>query len=841
MPLLKKVIKMKTKFVIWNHVLILPLFIFGIASGISLHQTWNTSVMGKAIGYGGIIPIDYNSDGKEDLFCTTHDEPYMDYSYSSYWYILSYDAQSNQYIPTHVSEVFEKGITTSAYDDFIGGSEKEYAIGTADGLLLFYSLPQINVIKRYQIEYTDTTKYYGSQQIKKVMPSISRISIHDADNNGEVDIVVHTPNAIMIFSKETMQLIHIVKFTSKSCDIGDIDGDSKNETVLSTGEMYRILPDTIVSLGRYRDSSVFRDPDDLDVYLVDTENDSVCEILNSYRGYKAQQITYFIELFDIDNDSTIWTLSPNWEFSAISVSKSNGTSILLVTDAPGGPSEFSGIHCYNLQSSEKLWRIPIVNDGRGASSPIIADIDGDNKEELFFVFNKNNTAATKILIYTLESKSLEWQSTAMGSPIYGFYAGDINNDGADEYLIAPHSDGTTYTDSAHVLEFDALTHQLKKVAKAGYANMIHDIQVADLDNDGSKELVIAGIDDYGVIYIVDANTFQQKNLFSFQYKLPPILNTRIVPRANGTGNDIIAGCSWVDGIPSTNYAVVSRISNSGEILWKSDTLPHGNITITGIEVCDFDKNGVNEIVSVGKSFLFYDEIDQRYDSLSAGAVTAMDTFFYNQDENPDAVLGTDSGEIIIVDGKSKSIVKKYSTPLRRISAIRTLPQLQNHFIVTNEGRLSVFNASDTTIKWQSERLDVNAGKLNRIFLCQRKNELPKVIVTTRRTVREFEIDTSSSSIAFIGTFNPIQKGFVKSASLSRNGILKISFLSTPSDNLDISIYDISGKNIVNIISKESKGKNLLIGTGNLNYANQLYLLRIKTKGKEWQGKLNTVR
>jgi hypothetical protein len=72
-------------------------------------------------------------------------------------YVLEYDQISGQYLPNHVSEVFEKTITTSGYADFDGDNVSEYAIGMESGIVVLYSMPDLSVKRRLQIEYQDTT------------------------------------------------------------------------------------------------------------------------------------------------------------------------------------------------------------------------------------------------------------------------------------------------------------------------------------------------------------------------------------------------------------------------------------------------------------------------------------------------------------------------------------------------------------------------------------------------------------------------------------------------------------------------------------------------------------
>jgi WD40 repeat protein len=829
-----------------NHRLLFLLFLLGLSlnlKAVSLKETWNTCVLGKSVGYGGIIPIDYNNDGKKELFCTTHDGPYMDYPYGSYWYVLAHDQVSGQYLPSHVSEVFEKGITASGYTDFDGDKDSEYAIGTANGTVVLYGMPDLSVKHRLQVEYPDTTvDYYGTPRISMVQPGILRFIVADADNDGIIDFVVHTAISIVLYDRATLKQKRIIKVVSKACDIGNVNNDARNETVLSTGELLQIMPDTVIKLDRFRDTSVFRDPDDFDIRLVDTDKDSIKEILNSYQGYLNSSITSYIGLFDAVDKRAKWLLAPGWEFSSFSLFNVDSDSLpeLIVTDAPGGPPEDGGVHCFDVEDTSELWHIPIADDGRGSSSPVIADVDGDKKDEIIFVYNRYSSAATKLLVHDLASKQLKWQSTPMGSPIYGFYVGDANNDGKDEYLIAPHSDGTGFADSAHIMEFDASTHQLRRIVRPGYANRIYDLHVGDIDTDGKNELVISGIDDFGALYIVDAATYQQKQLFSFQYMLPPILSARLTKYQAGGAMEIVAGCSWVDGFPSTNYTAVARISASGTVTWKSDTLPYSNLTVSGIETGDFNNDGSAEIVTVGKSLLIHDGKTQAFDSVAVGFSTALDVCDFDKDSDSDFVVGTDSGRIVVIDARSNGITRDYRTELRYITALRKLDFSSDPFpklLAAANGRLALFDTKDSSVVWQSERLDVDAGKLNRLFIYKKQNTLPKVILPTRRTVREFELDTTTSSIKSVFSGSNRFSNFLKSATLSKNGLLKIVFRYPVTEDFQISLLNISGRKCYSTSLKPASSGNIHFIVDKQMLASQVFLLDVKSLNNHFTGKL----
>ena len=135
---------------------------------------------------------------------------------------------------------------------------------------------------------------------------------------------------------------------------------------------------------------------------------------------------------------------------------------------------------------------------------IIKDINQDNKKEvLFSTKTLDEYGEGELYCFSNKGRQLwrfkEWPELQFGEKVYspdyrimGFEASDINDDGRSEILII----------AAHMQDFPSmlvvLNHQGKKIGEFTNCGRIHDLAYADLERGGSKELLIAGVNnEYG--------------------------------------------------------------------------------------------------------------------------------------------------------------------------------------------------------------------------------------------------------------------------------------------------------------------------------------------------------
>ncbi len=150
---------------------------------------------------------------------------------------------------------------------------------------------------------------------------------------------------------------------------------------------------------------------------------------------------------------------------------------------------------------QEQWQFGLYGTSIGQAGLFIADLDGDGTEEIIASATPGGFGTN--CCWYIVRKSADgtyeqiWRSENYAVTLVGMALADINADGRDD-IIAGLADGT-------VTIYDGPTRQILKTTKAG--NSLTALAVADLDGNGSKELVTS--DGIGVaVYAAASGTLQ---------------------------------------------------------------------------------------------------------------------------------------------------------------------------------------------------------------------------------------------------------------------------------------------------------------------------------------------
>jgi hypothetical protein len=221
------------------------------------------------------------------------------------------------------------------------------------------------------------------------------------------------------------------------------------------------------------------------------------------------------------------------------------------------------------------------------STPTIFDADGDGVGEVYVVGD---------YIYALRGTdgSIIWSYSASG----GFASvaiDDINNDGQYEVVTVGYSGGSwrvivlRATDGAFVWNYTV--------------NSSGNPAIADLDNDGYKEIVVALMD--GMLYALrqDGTLYWSRNMGfgSNAYNIGSI-NSPTIADLNGDGwKEIVYGQMWfIWGLCSSSSVHVLR-GTDGNTIW-SYSGPCSGYQASSRKIADIDNDGQLEIILTGAGY-----------------------------------------------------------------------------------------------------------------------------------------------------------------------------------------------------------------------------------------------
>jgi hypothetical protein len=237
----------------------------------------------------------------------------------------------------------------------------------------------------------------------------------------------------------------------RDIEVGDVDGDGKDEYVIATHD-YGVI--AIFNPG---------------------ENGNKPRILQLDK--KADTFVHEIEIGDIDGDGKL-------EFFATPSDRNKASH-----------SQAGEVVMYKFEGDTFVRSVVDAAQGTHAKEILVTDIDGDGKSEIFGVYEGEKKKGSKVLLkpvsirqYKRTSKG-EWQTveiaTINDAQTRFLIAEDFDGDGKKEliaaawktglYRITPQDDGSWIT-----TRFESNSSSFE-----------HAIVAADIDNDGIRELYVA--------------------------------------------------------------------------------------------------------------------------------------------------------------------------------------------------------------------------------------------------------------------------------------------------------------------------------------------------------------
>lgn len=259
---------------------------------------------------------------------------------------------------------------------------------------------------------------------------------------------------------------------------------------------------------------------------------------------------------------------------------------------------------FNIQptkAEDYIWKSEDIGHVRCIT---VDDIDDDDVNELIVGVTISFTASTTrhgyIYVFNAVTYELEWRSEDIGD-VGKIIVADIEGDGTKEIIAKVASAYGVGDRYEHIYVFDAVTYE--HLWKSDNIGWMGDLVVEDLDGDGVKEIVTGGMHyssctRHGHVYVFDGNDF------SLRWKSGDInsLNTIVVADADDDGvKEIIfsncvtdcASSSSEGGFYYPGYIFVfDGITFVQE--WKSDDI--GVAYVNSIIVDDVDDDGVKEII-----------------------------------------------------------------------------------------------------------------------------------------------------------------------------------------------------------------------------------------------------
>jgi hypothetical protein len=301
------------------------------------------------------------------------------------------------------------------------------------------------------------------------------------------------------------------------------------------------------------------------------------------------------------------------------------------------------IHIFNGISHVEEWK---SSDYEHISSLAVGDPDSDGITEIIFGDVTSDSIDTISRLYVMDgvTHEIEWQSDDLVAPIRNLMICDVDGDGTNEIVAGSWGDGID--NGAYIYIFDGISHVQEWTSHDLRAGIRLDI--ADIDGDGSKEIVCGTSDGYvyvfdgcshalewmsselggyvrvalgdvdmdgtweiiagdaeGCIYIFDGISHVQEWKSSNPDVRIEWISGLAVDDVDDDGvKEIIAGLTVGDALPSERVGYVYVYNGITHDLERQSEPVEQFIGISGIDIDDVDGDGQKEIITGGRSHIY---------------------------------------------------------------------------------------------------------------------------------------------------------------------------------------------------------------------------------------------
>jgi hypothetical protein len=412
--------------------------------------------------------------------------------------------------------------------------------------------------------------------------NVNKLFTYDIDSNGTKELVAVGDNETKIFDIATRTLKYTYDFGGDNAVIGNFSAPDSIDIVLNQGEVYSIDGADNELVWSYNEGfGYFLD-------AVDSNNDGVEELITA-------QYWYELKAFNIEEKSELWSHSSSHDIDALYVYDTNGDGSKEVLYGDG---QWGDIYALDSSNGEVLWQID--NPSHGVTQIMVADLDNDEKLEIFWGSGYSSTGSDHLYVHDLETKEHEWTSVDLSGSFYAYKFGDVDNDGTDEIIAISDSSNSSYDDGI-VYVFDSTTFELEWSTQestpfGGFAwTGIHDLEVADINNDGKNEILVATDRLYdGALYVL--NGIDGSLLYSKIYDSgSPLYAIKAYDINNDGDVEIIASSGKAHtGSPGKYIYIIN--GTDGEVEQKSPSLNQSWTNLDQIELFDFTQDGLMDVV-----------------------------------------------------------------------------------------------------------------------------------------------------------------------------------------------------------------------------------------------------
>jgi hypothetical protein len=649
-----------------------------------LKKKWQYWKLGDYIGEAGVITADIDGDGEPEIISSGRDSYLPE---KCFWYVLKKGSDGG-YRQVWRSDNYLSYLNNLIVTDFDGDGRKDIVVGFWDGRVEVFD----------GVTFTRTAVIAASSHIEAM-------AVADVDNDGQKELVTSDGTGLFVYSSTGVLKWSLPNVGGVSLAIGNVDADTDVEIVATTygGKGYVVDGYTHEVKWEYANGFGTR------IALGDVNGDGKTEIVGA--GHWNS-----ITVFSAYSKGVVSSITTNQAIEGLLVTDVNGDGVCEVVY---GDDQWGKIHAVNARTGSDVWSIN--NPDWGVYNLGIGDVDGDGNLEAIWAARQG-----RLLVGDPLTGTIKWKDDWLG-PFSVVAVGDVDNDGEDEIVAASFGVASNGFDGeAYLYIFDGKTHILKYRRDLGVAERagINSIWIGDLDGDGRTEYVItlsAGI--YaGNIAVYDGATgvLKGKTTVSQGVYYSAIA---IADLDNDGRKEIICGEKPAYSGKATHIVVYDGSSLLEK--WRSGEIYNDGPPIYDIAVADVDDDGHLEIIASASSEYFnggrlavLDGMTHQQKLLLDYPARAVAVGDIDGDRRNEILVGRNDGKIDVLDGRNFSVKKTVltynPTPVDALRVVDSTGTGSGDWIVAGGGIMTVLGGHGEVVKWRAKNLSGNLGRYNHI-------------------------------------------------------------------------------------------------------------------------------
>ena len=559
-----------------------------------VQAVWGFGALGSGVGLSGIVVA--QNKGAAEIYVGGSGATFGP---NTAWHALRYSAATGTYEPAFVSEHLPQGIRRIA---LMRRSDLPYpliVVALTDGTIHLHHQPS-----KYRIAtFDDPCAGFGGLQA---------LTTADLDDD-ESDEFISICGDRRLFAYGFDYAWWMVEGAGGSFDsdvvVGQMDDDDAVEIATTSGQV----------LDAETREVQWSWPEQFGVHLqaADIDADGRDELVaGDYDGVRT---------YDVERQLPKWFL-PSFDVDAILVADIDGDGIqeLLV-----GDGQWGDVRAFSTLTQQEEWSIP--NPEHGVANVAVGDVNNDGTPELLWGAGYSSTGSDHLYVADWSNRTILWQNEHLDGPFLGPAIGDLDGDAVPEIVVASSTSESGY-ESGRIVVLDSRTLAVRAisggVAGGSYGwTGIHDLKLRDLDGDGRLEILVAT--DWLYDGAIEAYRFSTDNVFTQvwtnatrPYGAP--FHSVDVADVDGDGSvEVVGGVGREHTGAVGTYVYVYDVATSQEE-WKG-AFPLTWDAVSELAIADLDGDGGLEIAGMieGGDVYVFDGATRQHDAVIQADATSL--------------------------------------------------------------------------------------------------------------------------------------------------------------------------------------------------------------------------